>query len=634
MSVFQSTVYRKYVLIFVLFGVIISLVSSALSYWLFTGYNSESVDQKVRFQLERSRSAVTYFIRGVENNATTLAQSAEISEYIESLTRSSLSHLERLTLSLIKTNSSIYQIRFIDRQGDEIVKVKAARNDQGVVDYQIEPISGLQNKSQRYYFQVSKNLSLGRYFVSNLDLNVENGVIEVPYRPTLRVVTPVRGEQNQYLGAIVINMDASYMLSILTSFEGLDAYLVDKDGYTVFSSNQEFNWSRYLGKNTFSRDVIDMTVEDIKASQHLNVSDLLGNDEELRLFVTASEELAKTTGMQTIKSSLLLVLVVVASAVPLGMALAYSPSKSANILSKLSEENDLYSKIVDQHVPILDTDLQGTITRVNDAMCNLSGYRRKDVIGLPSSLFQHHDTEPKDFVEMWRCLSDGQSWTGEFHNKNRNGQSFWLHSHISPRLDSKGNKIGYISVSSDISDRKKLETISEKDSLTGLYNRSKINEVLDTEYKRSERYHAPFCILIIDVDKFKVVNDTYGHLLGDSVLCELSNLLRYNVRQTDYVGRWGGEEFVVICPQTELEGGVAVAEKLRKSIELFNFDEVKKVTVSIGVSAFEKGYNIQKILESADKNLYRAKAAGRNKVVSHMEKYSVVEFPKESKTKQ
>lgn len=633
MGVFKSTVYRKYVLIFVLFGVIISLVSSALSYWLFTGYNSENVDQKISFQLERSKSAATYFIRGVENNATTLAQSAEISEYIESLTRSSLNHLERLTLSLIKTNSSIYQIRFINNQGDEIVKVKATRDDQGVVNYRIEPIASLQNKSRRYYFQVSKELSSGRYYVSHLDLNVENGVIEIPYRPTLRIVTPVRGEQNQYLGAIVINMDASYMLSILTSFEGLDAYLVDKDGYIVFSNNSEFNWSRYLGKNAFSRDVIDMTVEEIKASQHLNVSDLLGNDEELRLFVTASEELASASGMQTIKSSLLLVLVVVAAAIPLGMLLAYSPSRNSDKLAKLSKENDLYSKIVDQHIPILDTDLQGTVTRINDAMCNLSGYRRQDVIGRSSSLFQHHDTEPKDFADMWRSLADGQSWTGEFHNKRRDGVSFWLNSHISPRLDSKGKKVGYISVSSDISDRKTLETISEKDALTGLYNRSKINEVLDSEYKRSERYLTPFSILIIDVDHFKSVNDTFGHLVGDSVLREISNLLRYNVRQTDCVGRWGGEEFVVICPQTELDGGVAVAEKLRKSIEQFNFEDVKKVTVSIGVSAFEKGYDIQQILEIADKNLYRAKAAGRNRVVSHLEKYSVVEFPKESKTK-
>lgn len=115
--------------------------------------------------------------------------------------------------------------------------------------------------------------------------------------------------------------------------------------------------------------------------------------------------------------------------------------------------------------------------------------------------------------------------------------------------------------------------------------------------------------------------DTYGHLVGDSVLIEVANILRYNVRQTDFVGRWGGEEFMIICPHSELNEGVVVAEKLCEAINTFEFAEVRELSISIGVAVYENGCDIKSILEFADRNLYRAKSLGRNRVVSELERY-------------
>lgn len=623
MQVIKSSTYKKYVSYFVCFGLVIAIISSAVSYWQVSHFQREMVEEKVDFQLERSKVASSFFINRLKNNVASLAQSVEVREYSDSRTSSNLLALEQLMLNLMKTNASIYQYRYIDARGNEIIKINSSLDDQKNLHYHLVPFEDLQNKRDRYYFQATKDLPNGKYFVSNLDLNKENGVYQIPYKPTLRVSTPVRNEQNELLGEIIANMDASYFLDVLTSFDGLDTYLIDADGYIVFSNHDELNWSRYLGKGSDSRDVLGLSLQDIKSSKHLNVSDLIGNSEQLRLVAYSTQEFASAIESQAIESTFLVIFIASVVAIPVGLLAAYTPSKTLNKLSKLTQEYELYSTIVDQYVPIVDTDMEGNITRINHAMSHLSGYRLTEVTGKPSSIFQHNSTEPKDFVEMWQAIKSGQSWNGELHNQHRNGESFWLQSYISPRFDKTGKKIGYIAVSSDITDKKRLENISSKDVLTGLYNRSQLNRVLDAEFKRSERYMTPFSILIIDIDHFKSVNDNYGHLVGDKVLCEVSNLLRYNVRQTDCVGRWGGEEFMVICPQTELNEGVVVAEKLRKSIEHFHFEGINSITISIGVAVFESFQTLEQIIETADNNLYSAKAAGRNRVVSRLQNYSI-----------
>lgn len=623
MQVIKSSTYKKYVSYFVCFGLVIAIISSAVSYWQVSHFQREMVEEKVDFQLERSKVASSFFINRLKNNVASLAQSVEVREYSDSRTSSNLLALEQLMLNLMKTNASIYQYRYIDARGNEIIKINSSLDDQKNLHYHLVPFEDLQNKRDRYYFQATKDLPKGKYFVSNLDLNKENGVYQIPYKPTLRVSTPVRNEQNELLGEIIANMDASYFLDVLTSFDGLDTYLIDADGYIVFSNHDELNWSRYLGKGSDPRDVLGLSLQDIKSSKHLNVSDLIGNSEQLRLVAYSTQEFASAIESQAIESTFLVILIASVVAIPVGLLAAYTPSKTLNKLSTLTQEYELYSTIVDQYVPIVDTDMEGNITRINHAMSHLSGYRLTEVTGKPSSIFQHNSTEPKDFVEMWQAIKSGQSWNGEFHNQHRNGESFWLQSYISPRFDKTGKKIGYIAVSSDITDKKLLENISSKDVLTGLYNRSQLNRVLDAEFKRSERYMTPFSILIIDIDHFKSVNDNYGHLVGDKVLCEVSNLLRYNIRQTDCVGRWGGEEFMVICPQTELDEGVVVAEKLRKSIEHFHFEGINSITISIGVAVFESFQTLEQIIETADNNLYSAKAAGRNRVVSRLQNYSI-----------
>ena len=159
---------------------------------------------------------------------------------------------------------------------------------------------------------------------------------------------------------------------------------------------------------------------------------------------------------------------------------------------------------------------------------------------------------------------------------------------------------------------KELKQIAITDKLTKLYNRVKLDESLLKELKRAKRYNHPFGLILVDIDNFKVVNDSYGHLVGDKVLKELASILTHYTREIDICGRWGGEEFMIICPETNYEGIGKLAELLRHKVESNEFEHVKTVTASFGIAEFKPTDSFDSVILKADKALYNAKHAGKN----------------------
>lgn len=162
--------------------------------------------------------------------------------------------------------------------------------------------------------------------------------------------------------------------------------------------------------------------------------------------------------------------------------------------------------------------------------------------------------------------------------------------------------------------------MSVTDPLTGLYNRRHFENTIEREFLRAQRYKSDLSIAILDVDFFKKINDTYGHLCGDYVLKEIAYLILQNLRKTDMVFRYGGEEIIMILTETSLEKALIPIERLRKSIEEYPFfydGNNIKVTVSIGIEGFdEEIQTYEDMLDNADKALYIAKEQGRNKVIT------------------
>lgn len=159
-----------------------------------------------------------------------------------------------------------------------------------------------------------------------------------------------------------------------------------------------------------------------------------------------------------------------------------------------------------------------------------------------------------------------------------------------------------------------LKSLSQIDTLSGLYNRRFMNQRIEEEISKYKRYETPFSILLVDVDFFKKINDNYGHDKGDLVIKKISTLMQQNTRDTDINARWGGEEFLILVPNSNLEGALTLANNLKQIIEKTNFETKEKITVSIGVSTFNENLNQEELLKLADNALYKAKNNGRNKV--------------------
>lgn len=161
---------------------------------------------------------------------------------------------------------------------------------------------------------------------------------------------------------------------------------------------------------------------------------------------------------------------------------------------------------------------------------------------------------------------------------------------------------------------RQLAALARTDPLTQLHNRLHLDTVLHEAMERNQRYGVAVSLIVLDIDHFKMINDTHGHNIGDVVLVQVAALLRSRMREVDVMGRWGGEEFLVICTDTVISGAAALAQSLRAALQDHTFPAVGRVTCSLGVAQLQAGEPLEDWIARADAALYRSKADGRNRV--------------------
>lgn len=163
--------------------------------------------------------------------------------------------------------------------------------------------------------------------------------------------------------------------------------------------------------------------------------------------------------------------------------------------------------------------------------------------------------------------------------------------------------------------REELLLLSNTDPLTGIFNRAKLNEELENLIDYSKRYKTPFSFIILDIDNFKYINDTYGHMAGDEVIKDTVNTISGSIRKTDVFARWGGEEFVLLLPNTDRYQSIELTERLKQIIEDNRLEQVGDITCSFGLATFEESDSADTLMSRADKFLYVAKREGKNRIV-------------------
>ena len=260
-------------------------------------------------------------------------------------------------------------------------------------------------------------------------------------------------------------------------------------------------------------------------------------------------------------------------------------------------------------------DLEGRYKEVNDAGCAIFGYTRKEFLNSDiRMLFSPEDVEDvfKKYGTMW---SEG-GFVSDLRLRNKDGTERYVDINITP-LHIGGENLA-LGIVRDITERKQMEDELKKlvitDKLTNAYNRVKFEEIIAIEMERAMRYDHPLSILIIDIDDFKNVNDTCGHLAGDYVLKAVADILQSHMRKINHLIRWGGDEFIIVPVETGLDGASIFSERLKQAIESFDFGKAGKITVSIGIALFNKDDTEDTFLKRADDALYKAKASGGNRV--------------------
>lgn len=266
---------------------------------------------------------------------------------------------------------------------------------------------------------------------------------------------------------------------------------------------------------------------------------------------------------------------------------------------------------------VVVTDAGGRIERINEGFEAISGHGADDVIGCDlRSLGIDRQACAGLGAALDGAVRDGM-WEGELWYGRSDGESYPVWQSVTACRDGNGNVEHLVAVFHDISEQKRLERQLEwqatHDYLTGLCNRSLLEQFVAREIERARRYERPLALLLLDVDHFKDVNDRYGHSIGDEVLREVGRRLQGAVRGSDVVARWGGEEFMLLAPETGGEQALELAEKLRVLVRDEVIARAGRVTVSVGVAGLDADDNFESLFRRVDDALYAAKTDGRDR---------------------
>lgn len=268
-------------------------------------------------------------------------------------------------------------------------------------------------------------------------------------------------------------------------------------------------------------------------------------------------------------------------------------------------------------------DKAGQITFSNHRATEILGYSQEELNGtIAHDLFHRHDGGNHTLLEdcpIYQVIQTRGRYEGEEQFANKAGNLLTVQVASQPMLKS-GRVVGSVTVFRDITEQKLLEEqlrlMSITDPLTGVYNRRFLQETLLKELYRAERHGDSFSLIMLDLDHFKRINDSYGHEAGDRVLRHVVALMRKRIRSSDCLARWGGEEFMLLLPHTELEAANALAETLLLDLREAEVSGIGKVSASFGVTAGQPGDTVERLEQRVDALMYAAKQAGRGCVRS------------------
>ena len=312
-------------------------------------------------------------------------------------------------------------------------------------------------------------------------------------------------------------------------------------------------------------------------------------------------------------------------------ALSRGIERMAVEIGKREGELQRLSMVIEQSPEsIVMTDTAGSILYVNEAFTRITGYAREEVLGRNPRILNGGLTPSATYAQMWSTLLAGEVWRGEFNNVRKDGSAYLELATIAPIKDAGGTVTHYVAVKEDITQRKQSEALLHRlayfDALTGLPNRALLHDRIAQAIRSGVRHESFGMLMLVDIDRFRQLNDTLGHAAGDRLLCEVAARLRASVREEDTVARHGDDDFAVLVErigETEsdaLSHAEHIARKLQQALQQpyvlgSETGDRHFATLSIGISLFHDGVSsLESLLKQAEVALYRAKQDGRDTV--------------------
>ncbi len=594
----------------IIIALVVIAVSSAFTFFHISN-ESHYAQERTQRSSESVKMAFDSMVRDTEHFYVFRAYANIRSEgVLEAIKKHDTEALYRLTLPRYKTlteeNPSLTIMQFHASDGTSIVRMHLKE-------------------------QFGDNIAARRPMMRNVHeshkmlTGFEGGVAGMAYR----VVMPVF-DNDTYVGALEFGIDTSYFVDKIKQMTGSDnILLIHKDALgaadnvqyqegigAYYYSNITDEQKRYL--NAFINQNPTMESKNIRIDgSDYEINPLyLHNAEGASVGVILS--INDVTGgyqniFETIFASVLLTVIL------MGIFWGLFEYAFGTLIGKLNLQERYIETILNSQKNIVVVTGEEGIIYANQSFYDYFGYKSIDAFRIEHTcicdFFESGESHEYLLPEM-----EGMRWndyliqynTVEHKVKmtvNEKTSIFTVHSKKMEYED----KIRHVVIFSDIT---KLNELATQDVLTHVANRFQFDKVLEYSISLSQRYGRTLSIMLIDIDYFKDVNDRYGHLMGDEVLKMLAKILSENVRKSDVVARWGGEEFVVLLPDSELSSAVKLAETLRIKIGEYNFNLDENITCSIGVVRWNEGENSDQLLRRVDEKLYLAKEGGRNRVVS------------------
>lgn len=640
---FNKSFYQVFLLIFIPYAVLVTAGFVLFAYIQYQ-HNIKLIKKNELLQLDLVRKSVVRDLENILPDIEVLANERHIQQFFFRDDESSRKLAEQEIESFSKHKRIYRQIRLLDNKGKERIRVD-------YVDEKISKIDTglLQDKSDRYYFKESINLGQNELYISPLDLNIEKNTIEIPYNPTIRFAMPVYNDQQNISGIIVLNYIANNLLGhfdeMLAGSYGHIA-LLNQDGFWLRSHKPEREWAFMFNNDiTFSQQhpqewqlIASRNKGQIHTSDGLfsfvtiYPSQLIGgySDSEMKdnhlghhhihpksySWKIVSDVPARK--FLQIRNDLIFGLFGLIWLVLMIMGIFTSWYLTMTYLErrKLRNQMELHAKIYGSSTEgIIITDANEKIVDINAAFENISGFACQEVIGKQPSVFSSGRHERSFYIDLWQQIDNNGYWEGEIYNRHKNGSIYTEWIRISAIKDGHGKVTNYIALASDITQKKMTEEqlikYAHYDPLTGAHNRLSFDERFSHDLLLAKRNNDLLALLYLDLDKFKPINDTYGHQTGDSILQMVTQRLLNNIRSTDTLARLGGDEFAIILSQVEHEQEAeTIADTLAYIVRepCMIDDKELSVGVSIGVAIYPiDGDDEQQLLEKADQSMFKKK---------------------------